>query len=55
MHVKHYVRDMSFQTGEKVLLNVSPMKGMMRFGKKGKLSPQYIILFEIRDYVRTVA
>ena len=28
--------------GEQVLLKVSPMKGVMRFGKLGKLSPRYI-------------
>ncbi|XP_070014257.1 uncharacterized protein [Nicotiana sylvestris] len=33
--------------GEKVLLKVSPMKGVMRFGKKGKLSPRYNGPFEI--------
>ncbi|WMV37838.1 hypothetical protein MTR67_031223 [Solanum verrucosum] len=37
---------MAFQTGENVLLKVSPMKGVMRFGKKGKLSLRYIGPFE---------
>ncbi|XP_049353901.1 uncharacterized protein LOC125818451 [Solanum verrucosum] len=46
---------MQFQTGEQVLLKVSPMKGVMRFGMKGKLSPRYIGPFEILDYVGTVA
>ncbi|XP_070003004.1 uncharacterized protein [Nicotiana sylvestris] len=32
---------------EKVLLKVSPMKGIMRFGKKGKLSPRFIGPFEV--------
>ena len=31
-------RDMVFQTCDNFLLKVSPMKGVMRFGKKGKLS-----------------
>ncbi|XP_070020534.1 uncharacterized protein [Nicotiana sylvestris] len=34
-------RDVSFKVGEKVFLKVSPMKGIMRFGKKGKLSLRY--------------
>ena len=29
------VRDLEFMEGEQVLLKVSPMKGVMRFGKKG--------------------
>ncbi|XP_070015226.1 uncharacterized protein [Nicotiana sylvestris] len=31
-------RDLEFMVGDKVFLKVSPMKGVMRFGKKGKLS-----------------
>ncbi|XP_055835207.1 uncharacterized protein LOC129903691 [Solanum dulcamara] len=46
---------MEFQIGEKVLLKVSPIKGLMRFIKKGKLSPCYIGPFEILDYVGLVA
>ncbi|XP_070041359.1 uncharacterized protein [Nicotiana tomentosiformis] len=33
--------------GEKVLLKVSSMKRIMRFGKKGKLSPRFIGPFEV--------
>ena len=33
--------------GEKVLLKISPMKGVLRFEKKGKLIPRYIGPFEI--------
>ena len=33
--------------GEQVLVKVSPMKGVMRFGKRGKLSPRYIGPFEV--------
>ena len=41
--------------GERVLLKVSPMKGVMRFGKKGKLSPRYIGPFEIVERIGEVA
>ena len=41
------VRDLEFMEGEQVLLKVSPMKGVMRFGKRGKLSPRYIGPFEV--------
>ena len=33
----------------------SPMKGVMRFGKRGKLSPRYIAPFEVLKRVGEVA
>ena len=33
--------------GDYVFLKVSPMKGVMRFGKKGKLSPRYVGPYQI--------
>ena len=47
--------DMEFTTGDLVLLKVSPWKGVMRFGKKGKLSPRFIGPFEILKRVGKVA
>ncbi|XP_060182273.1 uncharacterized protein LOC132611931 [Lycium barbarum] len=41
--------------GDQVILKISPMKGVMRFGKRGKLSPSYIWPFEILDCVDDVA
>ena len=41
--------------GEQVLLKVSPMKGVMRFGKRGKLSPRYSGPFEVLKRVGEVA
>ncbi|XP_043717597.1 uncharacterized protein LOC122665508 [Telopea speciosissima] len=38
-----------------VFLHVAPMKGVMRFGKKGKLSPRYIGPFEILERVGNLA
>ena len=38
-----------------MFLKVSPMKGVMRFGKKGKLTPKYIRPFEIRSKVGKLA
>ena len=34
-------RQLKFQVDDWIFLKVSPMKGVMRFGKKGKLSPRY--------------
>ena len=47
--------DVSFSVGDLVFLKVSPMKGVMRFGKKGKLAPRYIGPFKIRSKVGEVA
>ncbi|XP_021732937.1 uncharacterized protein LOC110699716 [Chenopodium quinoa] len=44
-----------FEIGDKVLLKVSPMKGVMRFGKKGNLSPKYIGPYEILQRIGKVA
>ncbi|GKE32780.1 hypothetical protein Tco_1452102, partial [Tanacetum coccineum] len=37
------------------MLKVSPWKGMIRFGKRGKLNPRYIRPFKILAKVRTLA
>ncbi|XP_059289321.1 uncharacterized protein LOC132042822 [Lycium ferocissimum] len=40
-------RELEFVVGDKVFLKVSSMKGVVRFGKKGKLSPHVIGPYEI--------
>lgn len=40
-------RPLEYEVGDHVFVNVSPMKGQIRFGKKGKLSPRYIGPFQI--------
>ncbi|GKE30916.1 hypothetical protein Tco_1446300 [Tanacetum coccineum] len=44
-----------YEVGENVLLKVSPWKGVMRFGKKGKLAPRYVGPFEILERIGLVA
>ncbi|GJY61058.1 putative reverse transcriptase domain-containing protein [Tanacetum coccineum] len=44
-----------FSVGDKVLLKVSPRKGVVRFGKRSKLSPRYVGPFEIVKRVGPVA
>ena len=46
---------MRFSVGDRVFLCVSTMKGVMRFGRWGKLSPRYIGPFEIIRIVGEVA
>jgi len=48
-------RGLEFSIGDWVFLKVSPMKGVMRFGKKGKLSPRYIGPYKIIRRVGQVA
>ncbi|GJR54834.1 putative reverse transcriptase domain-containing protein [Tanacetum coccineum] len=48
-------KPLEFVVGDKVMLKVSPWKGVVRFGKRGKLSPRYIGLFKILSRVGPVA
>jgi hypothetical protein len=46
---------LKFEVSSQVFLKVSPIKGVIRFGKKGKLSSRYIGHFEVKEVVRPVA
>ena len=46
---------MEFVVGEKAYVKVSPMKGVIRFNKAGKLNPRYVGPFEILEKVGTLA
>ncbi|WMV14594.1 hypothetical protein MTR67_007979 [Solanum verrucosum] len=48
-------RELEFEVDDWVYLKVSPIKGVMRFGKKGKLSPIYIGSYRISKRVGNVA
>ena len=48
-------RPLTFDIGDHVFLKVSRLKGTLRFGKKGKLTPRYIRPFEILQKVGPVA
>nr|GEW03988.1 putative reverse transcriptase domain-containing protein [Tanacetum cinerariifolium] len=48
-------KPMEFQVGDKVMLKVSPWKGVIRFGKQGKLNPRYVRPFKVLKKVRAVA
>ena len=48
-------RPLEFEVGDHVFLKVMPKRGVVRFGKRGKLSPRFIGPFEILERVGTVA
>ncbi|KAA0033327.1 pol protein [Cucumis melo var. makuwa] len=44
-------KDLEFEVGDMVFLKVAPMKGVLRFEKKGKLSPRFVGPFEILKWI----
>ena len=48
-------RDLEFKVGDQVFMRISPWKGVLRFGKKGKLSPRYMGPYEIVERIGKVA
>nr|GEX67604.1 putative reverse transcriptase domain-containing protein [Tanacetum cinerariifolium] len=48
-------KPMEFEDGDRVMLKVSPWKGVVRFGKRGKLNPRYVRPLQVLAKVRKVA
>nr|GFC27069.1 putative reverse transcriptase domain-containing protein [Tanacetum cinerariifolium]GFC28459.1 putative reverse transcriptase domain-containing protein [Tanacetum cinerariifolium] len=46
---------MEFQVEDKVMLKVLPWKGVVRFGKRGKLNPRYVGPFKVSKRIGDVA
>ncbi|GKC92214.1 hypothetical protein Tco_1157656 [Tanacetum coccineum] len=40
-------KPMEFEVEDRVMLKVSPWKGVVRFGKRGKLNPRYVGPFKV--------
>nr|GEV47490.1 putative reverse transcriptase domain-containing protein [Tanacetum cinerariifolium] len=49
------IKPMEFEVGDRVMLKVSPWKGVVRFGKRGKLNPRYVRPFKVLAKVGRVA
>ncbi|GJV60583.1 putative reverse transcriptase domain-containing protein [Tanacetum coccineum] len=47
-------KPMEFEVGDRVMLKVSPWKGVVRFGKRGKLNPRYVGPLKVLAKVRKV-
>ena len=48
-------RDIAYELGDKVFLKVLPWWKILRFGKKGKLSPRFIRPYEVLERIGPVA
>nr|GFC01486.1 putative reverse transcriptase domain-containing protein [Tanacetum cinerariifolium] len=48
-------KPMEFQVGDKVMLKVSPWKGVVRFGKREKLNPRYVGPFKVLERIGDIA
>ncbi|GKC47249.1 putative reverse transcriptase domain-containing protein [Tanacetum coccineum] len=48
-------KPMEFQVRDRVMLKVSPWKGVVRFGKRGKLNPKYVGPFKVLEKVGDVS
>ena len=45
------MKDVKYEVGDKVFLKVSPWRKVLRFRKKGKLSPRFIGLYEVLERI----
>ena len=54
-YADNHRRDLQFEIGDRVFLKISPWKGVLRFGKRGKISPRYIGPYEIVSKVGPAA
>ncbi|GKB12671.1 hypothetical protein Tco_0846594 [Tanacetum coccineum] len=53
-YVDYRRKPLEFEVGDRVLLKVTPWKGVVHFGKKGKLAPIYVGLFGILERIGIV-
>ena len=49
------MRDIAYEVGDKVFLKISSWRRILRFGKKGKLSPRFIGPYEVLERIGPLA
>ena len=49
------MKDIEYEVGDKVFLKVSSWRKILRFDKKGKLSPRFICPYEVLEKIGPVA
>ena len=54
-YAKLKMKDIEYEVGDKVFLKVSPWRKILRFGKKGKLSPRFIGPYNILERIGPMA
>ena len=54
-YANHRSKNLEFEEGDTMYLKISPMKGVVRFGKKGKLSHRYVGPYDILQSVGKVS
>ncbi|KAL2236318.1 UNVERIFIED_CONTAM: Retrovirus-related Pol polyprotein from transposon opus [Sesamum indicum] len=54
-YVDQHRREMEYKVGDKVFLKISPWRGILRFGKQGKMSPRYMGPYEIIERIGPLA
>ena len=54
-YANRWWRPLEFEVGDHVFLKVMPKRGVVKFDKRGKLSPRYIGPFKVFERVGTVA
>jgi hypothetical protein len=55
MYANRKCWEVEFKERDKLFLKITPMKGVMRFRKKGKLSPKYIGHFDVSQKIGAIA
>ena len=48
-------RELKFSVGNLIFVNISPLKSVIRFGRRGKLAPRFVGPFPVLEQVRNLS